>query len=109
MRYLLKDKNISVLNIDSLTYAANPNSLLSIENNPIILCGGRYLDFLKLESFNDFEPDAIMHLAAESHVDTSIEGPWPFINTNIIGTYNLLEVSRKYIAFKKFQISSYFH
>ena len=103
VRYLLKDKNISVLNIDSLTYAANPNSLLSIENNQnysfaeVDIC-----DFKKLERvFNDFEPDAIMHLAAESHVDRSIEGPWSFINTNIIGTYNLLEVSRKYIAFKK--------
>ena len=98
IRYLINETNSNVLNIDKLTYAGNLESLETVSNNP------RY-QFLHADicdkvamtkAFDDFEPDIVMHLAAESHVDRSIDGPIDFIQTNIIGTYNLLEVARNY-------------
>nr|WP_313016083.1 dTDP-glucose 4,6-dehydratase [Moraxella sp. CTOTU48841] len=98
IRYLINETNNNVLNIDKLTYAGNLESLETISNNP------RY-QFLHADicdkvamtkAFDDFEPDIVMHLAAESHVDRSIDGPMDFIQTNIIGTYTLLEVARNY-------------
>lgn len=98
IRYLINETNNNVLNIDKLTYAGNLESLASVNDNP------RY-HFLHADicdkvamtkAFDDFEPDIVMHLAAESHVDRSIDGPMDFIQTNIIGTYNLLEVARNY-------------
>lgn len=99
IRYLINETNNNVLNIDKLTYAGNLESLETISNNP------RY-QFLHADicdkwamtkAFDDFEPDIVMHLAAESHVDRSIDGPMDFIQTNIIGTYTLLEVARNYL------------
>ena len=98
IRYLINETNSNVLNIDKLTYAGNLESLETVSNNP------RY-QFLHADicdksamtkAFDDFEPDIVMHLAAESHVDRSIDGPIDFIQTNIIGTYTLLEVARNY-------------
>lgn len=98
IRYLINETNNNVLNIDKLTYAGNLESLASVNDNP------RY-QFLHADicdkvamtkAFDDFEPDIVMHLAAESHVDRSIDGPMDFIQTNIIGTYTLLEVARNY-------------
>ena len=98
IRYLINETNSNVLNIDKLTYAGNLESLETISNNP------RY-QFLHADicdkvamtkAFDDFEPDIVMHLAAESHVDRSIDGPMDFIQTNIIGTYTILEVARNY-------------
>ena len=98
VRYLINSTYNRVLNIDKLTYAGNLESLASVNDNP------RY-QFLHADicdkvamtkAFDDFEPDIVMHLAAESHVDRSIDGPIDFIQTNIIGTYNLLEVARNY-------------
>ena len=98
IRYLINETNNNVLNIDKLTYAGNLESLETISSNP------RY-QFLHADicdkvamtkAFDDFEPDIVMHLAAESHVDRSIDGPMDFIQTNIIGTYNLLDVARNY-------------
>jgi dTDP-glucose 4,6-dehydratase len=98
VRYLIEHTSHHILNIDKLTYAGNLDSLISIEKNE------RY-QFLQLDicdeveiaaAFNHYKPDVVMHLAAESHVDRSIDGPASFIETNIIGTYKLLEVSRKY-------------
>ena len=98
IRYLINKTNNNVLNIDKLTYAGNLESLDTVSNNP------RY-QFLHADicdksamtkAFDDFKPDIVMHLAAESHVDRSIDGPMDFIQTNIIGTYNLLEVARNY-------------
>jgi len=98
IRYLINETNNNVLNVDKLTYAGNLESLASVNDNP------RY-QFLHADicdkvamtkAFDDFEPDIVMHLAAESHVDRSIDGPIDFIQTNIIGTYNLLEVARNY-------------
>ena len=98
IRMLIKDTSHKVLNIDKLTYAGNLDSLKDIDSND------RYSfmeqDITNLDKifsiFNEFKPDAVMHLAAESHVDRSIDGPSDFINTNIIGTFTILEASRKY-------------
>lgn len=88
----------SVVNIDKLTYAGNLESLKSVERNPnytfkkLDICDGEAVSKL----FQEHKPDGIMHLAAESHVDRSIDGPAAFIQTNIIGTYSLLEAARGY-------------
>jgi dTDP-glucose 4,6-dehydratase len=100
VRKLIAETKHDVINVDSLTYAGNRDSLVGLDNNP------RYFfehvditDRIKLEKvFKDHQPDAVMHLAAESHVDRSISAPGDFIQTNIIGTYNLLEVSRSYLS-----------
>lgn len=98
IRHIINDTTHEVLNLDKLTYAGNLESLESIQDNP------RY-HFKKIDicnhiavqsAFTEFQPDLVMHLAAESHVDRSIDGPSDFIQTNIIGTYTLLEVSRHY-------------
>ncbi len=98
IRYLINETDHSVVNIDKLTYAGNLNSLESINHSD------RY-KFVKLDICNtsdikqifiEEKPDLVMHLAAESHVDRSIDGPAEFIQTNIVGTFTLLEVSRKY-------------
>lgn len=98
IRHIINNTNDSVINLDKLTYAGNLESLESISANP------RYIfeqvdicDRFELERvFEQHKPNAVMHLAAESHVDRSISGPAAFIKTNIVGTYNLLEVTRKY-------------
>lgn len=98
IRHIIKNTDNQVLNVDKLTYAGNLESLVDIENNPrysfkqIDICDAEAVG----QAFNDFQPDLIMHLAAESHVDRSIDGPAEFINTNIVGTYTLLEAARKY-------------
>lgn len=98
IRHIIKNTNNQVLNIDKLTYAGNLESLDEVEDSPnynfkqIDIC-----DAVAIEQvFNEFQPDLIMHLAAEWHVDRSIDGPAEFINTNIVGTYILLEAARKY-------------
>ena len=92
-RFLIKETEASVLNIDKLTYAANLRSLDLISANPrYTLLKADICDFdAIIQAFDDFEPDALIHLAAESHVDRSITGSSPFIQTNICGTYTLLE------------------
>ncbi|WP_419799545.1 MAG: dTDP-glucose 4,6-dehydratase [Terasakiella sp.] len=98
IRYLIKNTKNTILNIDKLTYAGNLESLLSISSHKryqfqkIDICDQTALE----AAFSSFKPDAVMHLAAESHVDRSLTGPAAFIETNIVGTYTLLEVSRKY-------------
>ena len=98
IRHIIKNTNNQVLNIDKLTYAGNLESLVEVEGSPnysfkqIDICDATAIE----QIFNDFQPDLIMHLAAESHVDRSIDGPAEFINTNIIGTYILLEAARTY-------------
>lgn len=98
IRHLLNNTDHQVLNLDKLTYAGNLESLGSVAENP------RY-QFLQADigdsaavsqALAEFQPDAIMHLAAESHVDRSIDGPAAFIQTNIVGTYALLEATRTY-------------
>jgi len=98
IRHIIKNSDHRVINIDKLTYAGNLESLTSVENNP------RYV-FEKVDICNSnevsriigkYQPDLLINLAAETHVDRSIDGPEKFIQTNIIGTYVLLEVVRKY-------------
>lgn len=98
VRYLINDTAHQVLNVDKLTYAGNLASLQQIAGH------ARYqfvqadvCDQLRMtQLLQQFKPDIIMHLAAESHVDRSIDGPAAFIQTNIIGTYSLLEAARSY-------------
>ena len=98
IRYLINESETTILNIDKLTYAGNLDSLSPISNNPryhfaqLDICDAPALQ----QALTQFQPDAIMHLAAESHVDRSIDGPAEFINTNIVGTYTLLETVRSY-------------
>lgn len=88
----------TVLNLDKLTYAANLANIPGADRNPNYeLCKGDICDAPLLEKiFSEFQPDAVLHLAAESHVDRSIDGPGPFINTNIVGTYQLLSAALKF-------------
>lgn len=98
VRHIIENTNDSVVNLDKLTYAGNLESLKCIENNQRYafvqadICDRPTLDKI----FAEHQPDLIMHLAAESHVDRSIDGPAEFIETNIVGTYTMLEASRQY-------------
>lgn len=98
IRHIIQHTPYHVLNVDALTYAGNLESLEVVaESDRYQFSQTDIRDASALERlFRDFEPDAVMHLAAESHVDRSIEGPAAFIQTNIIGTYNLLETARRY-------------
>ncbi len=97
-RFLVKEKGLSVLNVDKLTYAGSTASLKEIETSPLYrfsqtdICDRDGVAKL----FSEFQPDAVMHLAAESHVDRSIDGPAAFIQTNIVGTYNMLACALDY-------------
>lgn len=98
VRLLVNELNIQVVNLDALTYAGNLDSLTPVATHP----NYRFIradirDSATLATlFADEQPDAVMHLAAESHVDRSIDGPADFIDTNIVGTYRLLEAARSY-------------
>lgn len=98
VRHLINDSTCNVANLDKLTYAGNLESLASVADSPryrfyqVDICDAAALDAV----FAEFQPDAVMHLAAESHVDRSIDGPADFIQTNIVGTYTLLEATRRY-------------
>ena len=98
VRHLVGESDHDVVNLDKLTYAGNPQSLADIADSD------RY-EFLQAdiadhqqcrEAIESAQPDAIMHLAAESHVDRSIDGPADFVNTNVVGTFNLLDNSLQY-------------
>ncbi|MCP4275878.1 MAG: dTDP-glucose 4,6-dehydratase [Gammaproteobacteria bacterium] len=98
IRYIIQETNHEVINVDKLTYAGNLESLADISNSErynfeqIDICDQQNIEQL----FNQYEPNIIMHLAAESHVDRSISGPAEFIQTNITGTYIMLEATRKH-------------
>ncbi|MGV3548223.1 dTDP-glucose 4,6-dehydratase [Rhizobium sp.] len=98
VRHLVRDVSAEVLNVDKLTYAGNLASLKVIENAPNYrflqadICAGQAM----AEAFETFRPDRVMHLAAESHVDRSITGAAEFIQTNVMGTFSLLEAARGY-------------
>ena len=98
IRPLINDTDFNVINVDKLTYAGNLESLNSVSNNnrytfeQVDIC-----DALEIRRvFKQHQPDIVMHLAAESHVDRSIDRPGEFIQTNIVGTYVLLEEARGY-------------
>jgi len=98
IHHLLEQPDVSVVNVDKLTYAANPLSLIAFDGD------ARYSfereDIADREAltriFDEYRPEAVMHLAAESHVDRSIHSPGDFIHTNLVGTYTLLETARAY-------------
>lgn len=98
VRHIIEKTQDSVVNVDKLTYAGNLESLEAVENHPryvfeqVDICDAKALSRV----FEQHQPDAVMHLAAESHVDRSIDGPAAFIETNIVGTYTLLEAARAY-------------
>ncbi|EGQ8088794.1 dTDP-glucose 4,6-dehydratase [Vibrio vulnificus] len=98
VRHIINDTQDSVVNLDKLTYAGNLESLTSVAGSErysfeqVDICDRAELDRI----FAVQQPDAVMHLAAESHVDRSIDGPAAFIETNIVGTYTLLEAARSY-------------
>jgi len=98
IRHLINDTDHTVINVDKLTYAGNLESLTSVSDNPryhfekVDICDAKEIARVLAQ----YQPDIIMHLAAESHVDRSIDGPGEFIQTNIVGTYNLLEQARTY-------------
>ncbi len=107
IRKLLNETNANIYNLDKLTYLSNLKSINDLINSSPNIKTSRY-NFFKFDLLNPqqveeaislCEPDLIMHLAAESHVDRSINSPYQFIQSNIIGTFNLLEASKKY--FKK--------
>ena len=98
IRQLITETDFTVINIDKLTYAGNLESLTEIDASPNYhfeqadICDAGAMDRI----FAQYQPSAIMHLAAESHVDRSIDGPADFVQTNVVGTYILLEAARKY-------------
>lgn len=98
VRYIIKNTDASVVNVDKLTYAANLESLSTVQENvrysfeQADICDREAMERIFFES----QPDLVMHLAAESHVDRSIHGSAGFIETNIVGTYTLLESARSY-------------
>src|SRR5580693_5046459 len=97
-RLFVGELNTTVLNVDKLTYAANLSSLRTVERSSRYafrqadICDRRAIGAL----LREFDPDAVMHLAAESHVDRSIDGPADFIHTNLVGTFTMLEAARFY-------------
>jgi len=98
IRHIIQNTGDSVVNVDKLTYAGNLDSLTTVSDSDryafeqVDICDRTELDRV----FAQYQPDAVMHLAAESHVDRSIDGPAAFIETNIVGTYTLLEAARSY-------------
>ncbi len=98
VRKIIRETDMAVVNVDKLTYAGNLESLAEARDSSrhffeqVDICNGESMSRL----FSAHEPDAVMHLAAESHVDRSIDGPGEFMRTNIMGTYNLLQCARDY-------------
>jgi len=100
VRHLVADRGDEVCTVDKLTYAGNPANLADVDD-----CANHRFETLDIcdaaairSLMRDFAPDAVMHLAAETHVDRSIDGPADFVQTNIVGTYRLLEAARDYQA-----------
>ncbi|TON39610.1 dTDP-glucose 4,6-dehydratase [Vibrio parahaemolyticus] len=98
VRHIIRDTQDTVINLDKLTYAGNLESLVDVADSDryyfeqVDICDRTELDRV----FSEHQPDMVMHLAAESHVDRSIDGPAAFIETNVMGTYHLLEAARQY-------------
>ncbi len=101
VRHLIRDTDVEIVNIDKLTYAGNLETLQDVSHDErykfhqLDICDGAAIDAL----FAQYQPEGVMHLAAESHVDRSIDGPADFIQTNIVGTYQLLECARRYWSY----------
>jgi dTDP-glucose 4,6-dehydratase len=112
IRELINNSDHRVINLDKLTYAGNLESLVSVSDSERYqLIRADVTDAETLDQvFTNYSSDIVMHLAAESHVDRSIDGPSEFIQTNIVGTYVLLEAARKYWQnIKKLSLSPFFY
>jgi dTDP-glucose 4,6-dehydratase len=98
VRHILASSNDTVVNLDKLTYAGNKESIpAELQNDRYVFEQVDICDATELKRvFAEHQPDVVMHLAAESHVDRSIDGPGEFIETNVVGTYTLLEAARAY-------------
>ena len=100
VRHLINDTDHEVINVDKMTYAATEGSVAEVADNEryhhlkIDICDGAAVE----AAFLDHQPDAVMHLAAESHVDRSIDGPEQFLQTNVVGTMHLLQAARNLMA-----------
>ncbi|MGY0646385.1 MAG: dTDP-glucose 4,6-dehydratase [Paraglaciecola chathamensis] len=100
IRHIINHTDDEVINVDKLTYAGNQESLADVDSSEryffekVDICDAPKI----ADVFERYQPDCIMHLAAESHVDRSIDGPGEFITTNVVGTYTLLEESRRYFS-----------
>jgi dTDP-glucose 4,6-dehydratase len=98
VRHLVGDLAVDVLNLDKLTYAGDPSTVAPVAGKPgytfarVDICDGRAV----MQAFSDFRPDVVIHLAAESHVDRSIDGPADFVQTNVVGTFSMLEAALRY-------------
>ena len=98
VRHFAAEDDCQILNIDKCTYAGNPASVASVQSN----ANYQYLaadiadSAAMAQAFSDFQPDAVLHLAAESHVDRSIDGPGDFVHTNLVGTFTLLQAALGY-------------
>ena len=98
VRYLIESSDVTVVNLDKLTYAGSRLSIGAADSDPrhkfyqVDICDAKEVRRL----IDEYQPDYIMHLAAESHVDRSIDGPGAFIQTNLVGTYTMLEAARDY-------------
>ena len=105
-----KYPSLNIVNLDKLTYAGNLMNLASVSKERYVLIRGDICDKDVVESlFNRYEFDSVIHFAAESHVDRSIDGPAQFIQTNIVGTLNLLEYSKKFILKSKNKDFKFLH
>ena len=99
IRHLINERNVNVINIDKLTYAGNPESLSTVASSPryafeqLDICDADAM----LRALNVYSPDAVLHLAAESHVDRSIDAPSDFLSTNLMGTFCLLQSTLAYL------------
>ena len=109
IRHILDTTDFEVINIDSTTRTSMPESLSNYEDSKrykhenVNIC-----NYNKINSiFYDYQPNSVFHLAAETHVDTSILEPAKFLHTNIIGTYNLLNISKRYLESNKNKMESY--
>ena len=98
VRHLIAQRRAPVLNIDKLTYAGDPSTVAEVAGDPLYRFSQCDIGDARTlaQLFEDFQPDAVFHLAAESHVDRSIDGPAEFIKTNIVGTHVLLDAALKY-------------
>jgi dTDP-glucose 4,6-dehydratase len=100
VRQCLAEQNVRIVNLDKLTYAGNLESLQPVANDPryTFICGDIADRDVVDRVFREHQPTAIVHFAAESHVDRSIEGPSEFVRTNVFGTFEMLDAARRYVG-----------
>ena len=100
VRYLIQQTEHQVVNVDKLTYAANLDSLITVKDcvKYSFECADICDRVAMFRIFHEYQPDAVLHLAAESHVDRSIDNPAEFVTTNVVGTLTLLELAQEYYS-----------